>query len=109
MPDEPDMQSPLTSQQLEEWVGVVEDKAWDAQAETSACRFLLGNLLAELQGMGLLDASAFITKLRSALPPDMDNAQTRIGIADLLDDLQLFFHGQPKSSPGEGSPGGVSH
>lgn len=94
---------------LEEWVGVVEDKAWAAQAEASACRFLLGNLLGELQHMGLLDAGAFITKLRSALPPDMDNAQTQMGIADLLDDLQLFFHQQPKGNPGEGNPGGVFH
>lgn len=109
MADEEELKSPLTSQQLEEWVGVVEDKAWDAQAETSACRFLLGNLLGELQCMGLLDAGAFITKLRSALPPNMGNAQTQIGIADLLDDLQLFFHQQPKSNPGEGSPSGVFH
>lgn len=91
MADEEELKSPLTSQQLEKWVGEVEDKAWAAQTDTSACRFLLGNLLGELQDMGLLDAGAFITKLRSALPPDMDSAQTRIGIADLLDDLQLFF------------------
>lgn len=109
MSNEEEVKSPLTSQQLEEWVGVVEDKAWKAQAETSACRFLLGNLLGQLQHMGLLDASAFIAKLRSGLPPDMDNVQTQTGIADLLDDLQLFFHQQPKGNPGEGSSGGVFH
>lgn len=98
----------LSSAELEAWVGKVEDKTWSAQAETSACRFLLGNLLVELQGMGLIDAGEFISKLRTALPPDMDNAQTRLGIADLLDDLQLFFH-QPNDTQGAGNSGGVFH
>lgn len=103
-----DPKGPLTPEQVEAWVGAVEDKAWAAQAEVSACRFLLGNLLSELQGIGLIDAGAFISRLRMSLSPDMHTAQARLGIADLLDDLELFFH-QPKSTPGAGNPSGVFH
>lgn len=108
MTDEPDLPPPLTTEEMETWVGEVEDKAWFAQAESSGCRFLLGNLLAELQRMGLMNAGDFITKLRLSLPPDIDNVQTSLGIGNLLDDLQLFFH-EPKGNPGAGNPGDVFH
>ncbi len=108
MTEKSEPRTQLTAAQVEAWVGEVEDKTWSAKAEASACRFLLGNLLVELQGMGLMDAGEFISRLRLALPPDMDNAQARLGVADLLDDLQLFFH-QPKSTEGAGNPGGVFH
>ena len=80
---------------LKRWIGVVEDKAWDAQAEASACRFVLGNLLVELQAKGVINAGAFIAKLRQAALQDTDNGPARFGICELLDSLHLHFHEQP--------------
>lgn len=64
--DELEPRTPLTPAQIEAWCGVIEDKAWAAKAEVSGCRFVLGNLLAELQHTGLIDAAAFISRLRLA-------------------------------------------
>ena len=95
---------------LKSWIGVVEDKAWDAQAEASACRFVLGNLLVELQAKGVINAGAFIAKLRQAALQDTDNGPARFGICELLDSLHLHFHEQPSTGiQGAGNPNGVFH
>lgn len=110
MDEELNKAQPLTQAQMEAWVGVVEDKAWLAQSESAACRFVLGNLLQVLHNNALMDAKVFIDQLTVfASGKNMqDDQMTKLGIDDLLQDLKLHFH-QPSGSGGEGSQGGAFH
>ncbi|ATA53105.1 hypothetical protein CKY39_07645 [Variovorax boronicumulans] len=106
--EQPDDLPPLTQEETEKWIGEVEDKAWMANAEVFACRFLLGNLLSELNDRGLMDATAFVSRLQAGLtsPPQGLSQQQKFGLEDLLRDLQLHF---AHPSDGEAGSGRVFH
>jgi len=97
---------PLSPEETEKWIGEVEDRAWDANATSFACRFLLGNLLAELNARSLVNAPAFLARLKLALSSgeqDHLSAQQQLGLTSLLDDLQLFFATPENSAAGSSS------
>lgn len=106
--EQPDELLPLTQEETEKWIGEVEDKAWMANADVFACRFLLGNLLSELHDSGLVDAPAFVSRLQAGVAGSQQglSEQQKLGLEDLLRDLQLHF-ARPKGS--EAGSGCVFH
>lgn len=103
--EQPEELLPMTQEETEKWIGEVEDKAWMANAEVFACRFLLGNLMNELHDSGLMDAPAFVSRLQAGSQRGLSE-QHKLGLEDLLRDLQLHF-ARPKDS--EAGSGGVFH
>ena len=92
--DVPENLPPLSQEETEKWIGEVEDRAWEANANGFACRFLVGNLLAELNASNIVNVPVFLARLKLGLSSgeqDQLNAQQRLGLTNLLDDLQLFF------------------
>lgn len=73
---------PLTQEELENWIGTLEDRAWVATTGQYADRFLLINLVAWFNRAGLLDANAMLDAMVSVLPSvEMPN---RLGIESMI-------------------------
>ena len=83
---------------LPDWIGKVEDKAWLAACDAAVSRFVLGNLVLDLGRMGLLDARGFIERLRLLVPshPDVPH---RDAMGEFLTELESCL---PKPGDGPG-------
>ena len=83
---------------LPDWIGKVEDKAWLAACDAAVSRFVLGNLVLDLGRMGLLDARGFIERLRLLVPshPDVPH---RDAMGEFLTELESCL---PKPGGGPG-------
>ena len=83
---------------LPDWIGKVEDKAWLAARDAAVSRFVLGNLVLDLGRMGLLDARGFIERLRLLVPshPDVPH---RDAMGEFLTELESCL---PKPGGGPG-------
>lgn len=88
-------------EQLEEWIGEVEDKAWAAARDAATSRFLLGNLVLELGRSGVIDAERFIRNLLTAAPRHPDYPKE---IQEFLEEL-LRCLPIPEEGGGDGEPG----
>ena len=88
---------------LPDWIGKVEDKAWLAACDAAVSRFVLGNLVLELGQRGAIDAGRFIARLQAAAPlhPDPPHQQA---IQEFLVELQRCLP-EPGASGAGGEPG----
>lgn len=85
--------------ELEEWIGKVEDKVWVAERDAAVSRFVLGNLVLELGRSGVIDAHRFIQKLQVAAPLHPDYPEV---VQDFLAELQRCLPDDgPDGEPGE--------
>ncbi len=62
---------------LPDWIGQVEDRAWLAARDAAVSRFVLGNLVLELGQRGAIDARQFIARLQAAAPLHPDRRISR--------------------------------
>lgn len=88
---------------LQDWIGKVEDKAWLAARDAAVSRFVLGNLVLELGQIGALDARRFIARLQAVAPlhPDRPHQQA---IQEFLEELQRCLPA-PGAGGGGSAPG----
>ena len=88
---------------LPDWIGQVEDRAWLAARDAAVSRFVLGNLVLELGQRGAIDAGRFIARLQAVAPlhPDPPHQQA---IEEFLVELQRCLPA-PDAGGGGGAPG----
>lgn len=87
---------------LPDWIGKVEDKAWMAARDAAVSRFVLGNLVLELGHMGAIDARRFIQKLLVVAPQHPDQPEA---VREFLEELQRCL--PPPGDDGEGGEHGA--
>ena len=87
---------------LPDWIGQVEDRAWLAARDAAVSRFVLGNLVLELGRTGrLIDAHGFIDRLFVWAQQAPDHSQ---GLQEYLQEIR-FLLPAPDESGGRGEPG----
>ena len=88
---------------LPDWIGQVEDRAWLAARDAAVSRFVLGNLVLELGQRGAIDAGRFIARLQAVAPlhPDPPHQQA---IQEFLAQLQRCLPA-PDAGGGGNAPG----
>lgn len=96
--EEPEDNSP---EDLEKWLGQVEDKAWMAERDAAVSRFVLGNLVLELGTTGAIDARRFIARLLALAPSHPDQPAA---VLEFLAELQRCLPESGESGAG-GAPG----
>ncbi len=89
------------AEDLPDWIGKVEDKAWMAARDAAVSRFVLGNLVLELGSVGAIDARRFIQRLLTAVPSHPDQPEA---VQEFLEELQRCLP-SPAASGADDEPG----
>lgn len=87
---------PLSLEEMNERMGEIEDKAWLAESRSAALKFIVANLLIELDKRSVIDGPAFIALLETAVPQLETPAQ--MSVTEIFEQLRKYV--------GEGVPDG---